>query len=366
VSNEYLNRHGMPHESRDPDFGRLSVGVVGLGYWGPNLLRVLSDMRDVSLRWICDVDPDCLDRWSRRYPSAQITSQSEDLFEDPRLDAVFIATPPLTHSTLVGRSLSAGKHTFVEKPIAGSSSDAEKLLDLAAEQDLILMCGHTFLYSPPVRAIKQLLDEGALGDLFFISSSRVNLGLHQKDVSVVWDLGPHDFSILRYWLGESPGSISAVGRDSIVDGIPDIAFLNLQYDSGLVANLEMSWLAPSKLRRTVLVGSEKMVVYEDGTPEPVRIFDRGVVYKDPTTFGEYQLSYRTGDIVSPRVDTSEPIALQLQDFVDCVHAGSAPAGHGELCRDVVRMIEAADASLNDSGGMVPLDRVGAGEWQSTG
>jgi predicted dehydrogenase len=350
----------------NPRFDGLNVGIVGLGYWGPNLLRVLSDMREVNLAWICDLDPDRLQRWSRRYPSAEVTSQSDDLFEDPRLDAVFIATPPLTHSELVGRSLRAGKHTFVEKPLAGSSGDAEDLLELATEQNVVLMCGHTFLYSPPVRTVKEYLDSGALGELFFISSSRVNLGLHQPDVSVVWDLGPHDFSILRYWLGELPESISAVGRDAIVEGIPDVAFLNLRYESGLVANLEMSWLAPSKLRRTVIVGSEKMVVYEDGTPEPVRIFDHGVVYKDPTTFGEYHLSYRTGDIVSPRVDTSEPVALQLQDFVASVYRGSAPEGHGELCCDVVRMIEAADASLNDSGSMVPVSGIGVSEWQGSG
>jgi predicted dehydrogenase len=358
--------HGARQGPANPSFGGLTVGVVGLGYWGPNLLRVLSDMPEVKLVWMCDLDPDRLDRWTRRYPSARPTSQIEDLLEDPRLDAIFIATPPLTHSELVARSLRAGKHTFVEKPLAGSSSDAEDLLELAADQDAVLMCGHTFLYSPPVRAVKALLDSGALGELFFITSSRVNLGLHQPDVSVVWDLGPHDFSILRYWLGAVPDSISAVGRDAIVEGIPDVAFLNLRYASGLVANLEMSWLAPSKLRRTVIVGSEKMVVYEDGAAEPVRIFDHGVVYKDPTTFGEYQLSYRTGDIVSPRVDSTEPIALQLKDFVSCVYDGSAPDGHGELCRDVVRMIEAADASLGDSGAMVPVGEVGVGDWQGSG
>jgi predicted dehydrogenase len=349
-----------------PRFAGLTVGVVGLGYWGPNLLRVLSDMPEVNLRWMCDLDPDRLDRWSRRYPSASPTSQIDDLLEDPRVDAVFIATPPLTHTDLVARSLRAGKHTFVEKPLAGSSGAAEYLLELAADHDVVLMCGHTFLYSPPVRAVKELLDSRALGELFFITSSRVNLGLHQPDVSVVWDLGPHDFSILRYWLGELPESISAVGRDAIVDGIPDVAFLNLRYGSGLVANLEMSWLAPSKLRRTVIVGSEKMVVYEDGAAEPLRIFDHGVIYEDPTTFGEYQLSYRTGDIVSPRVDSAEPVALQLQDFISCVYAGSAPAGHGELCRDVVRMIEAADASLGDSGAMMPVNGIGVGEWPERG
>jgi predicted dehydrogenase len=354
---------------RDLDTGRLAhitVGLVGLGYWGPNLLRVISDMPDVRIGWICDMDQGRLDRWSRHYPSAKTATDSDDVFDDPMVDAVLIATPPLTHSELVSSSLRAGKHTFVEKPLAGSSEDADELLTLAEEQAAVLMCGHTFLYSPPVRAIKDLLESRALGELFFISSSRVNLGLHQPDISVLWDLGPHDFSILRYWLGEVPESISAVGRDSIVDGIPDVAFLNLRYRSGVLANIEMSWLAPSKLRRTVLVGSEKMVVYEDGAAEPLKIFDHGVVYEDPTTFGEYQLSYRTGDIVSPRLDSIEPIALQLREFVSCIHEGSAPAGHGELCLDVVRMIEAADASLNDSGAMVPLHDLSLGDLRGRG
>src|SRR5919201_3836247 len=200
------------------------------------------------------------------------------------------------------------------------------------------MCGHTFIYSPPVRAVKSLLDSGELGEIFFISSSRVNLGLHQPDVSVIWDLGPHDFSILRYWLEEMPVSISAVGRDSIVDGIPDVAFLTLRFASGTLANVEMSWLAPSKLRRTVVVGSEKMIVYDDGSVEPVRIFDHGVVLEDPTTFGEYQLSYRTGDILSPHLDNVEPLAVQLGDFIGAVRTQSPPPGHGEICRDVVHMI----------------------------
>ena len=221
------------------------------------------------------------------------------------------------------------------------------------------MCGHTFIYSPPVRAVKELLDGGELGEIFFISSSRVNLGLHQRDVSVIWDLGPHDFSILRYWLEEMPTSISAVGRDSIVEGIPDVAFVTLRFPSGTLANVEMSWLAPSKLRRTVIVGSEKMVVYDDGVAEPVRIFDHGVVYEDPETFGEYQLSYRTGDIVSPQLDSAEPLAVELEDFVDAVDTETPPPGHGEICRDVVRLIEAAEESLQDGGAPVSSIRVGS-------
>ncbi len=217
------------------------------------------------------------------------------------------------------------------------------------------MCGHTFTYSPPVRAVKKLLDEGELGDLYFISSSRVNLGLHQRDVSVLWDLGPHDFSILRYWLGEGPRTVAACGRDAVVQGIADVAFLTLQFGSGTLANIEMSWLAPSKLRRTVLVGSEKMVVYEDGAPEPVRVFDRGVVYRDPETFGEYHLSYRTGDIVSPHLDGSEPLAVEMEDFIACVRAGGTHHSQLELALDVVRMIEAAETSLLGGGEPVPVE-----------
>jgi len=333
---------------------RVQVGLIGLGYWGPNLLRVLSGMTGVHVRTICEVDESRLSHFARLYPGASPTTDSSELFDDPSLDAILIATPVFTHFDLASRSLGAGKHTFVEKPLAASSEQADELLAVAEEEELVLMCGHTFIYSPPVRAVKALLDSGELGEIFFISSSRVNLGLHQPDVSVIWDLGPHDFSILRYWLGEVPTSVSAVGRDSIVEGIPDVAFVTLSYPQGILVNVEMSWLAPSKLRRTVVVGSQKMVVYEDGSTEPIRIFDHGVVFEDPATFGEYQLSYRTGDIVSPHVDSSEPLELQLQDFVKAVETDAPPPGHGEICRDVVRMVEAAEASLQDSGSAVPL------------
>ena len=337
---------------------RTQVGLIGLGHWGPNLLRVLADRPDVEMRWICDVRDDRLEDFARRYPAAQPTKHSSDLFGDPTLDAVLIATPVFTHFELASQSLEARKHTFVEKPLAASNGEVDQLLRLARGSRLALMCGHTFLYSPSVRAVKELLDSGELGEIYFISSSRVNLGLHQPDVSVVWDLGPHDFSILRYWLNELPESISAMGRDSIVEGIPDVAFLSLRFPCGTVANLEMSWLAPSKLRRTVLVGSEKMVVYEEGGYEPVRVFDHGVVYRDPETFGEYQLSYRTGDILSPKVEGAEPLALEIDDFIRSIHRGSAPEGHIEVCRDVVRMIEAADASLSDAGSPVPVSGEG--------
>ena len=320
---------------------------------------MLADQPDVEIRWICDQQPTRLERMARRYPSVQATERFDDLLEDPLLDAILIATPVGTHAALAGASLEAGKHTFVEKPLAASVAEAEHLAEIARDAGLVLMCGHTFTYSPPVRAVKRLLDAGELGDLHFISSSRVNLGLHQRDVSVIWDLGPHDFSILRYWLDEMPETVAASGRDAVVQGITDVAFLTLSFGSGTLANLEMSWLAPSKLRRTVLVGSEKMVVYEDGAPEPVRVFDRGVVYRDPETFGEYHLSYRTGDIVSPHLDGAEPLAVELQDFTDSVRSGEGGHHQLDLALDVVRTIEAAEVSLVDGGGPVRVEAAAA-------
>lgn len=327
----------------------VSVGVIGLGYWGPNLLRVLSEIEDVEVRWICDLDQSRLDRFARRHPQARTTRRVNDVFDDEAVDAVVIATPVHSHFDLASRALMACKHTFVEKPLASSSETAEDLVELSEECDRLLMCGHTFVYSPPVREVKRMLERDQLGELFFISSSRVNLGLHKRDVSVVWDLGPHDFSILLFWLEQMPVSVRTVGRDSIIPDIADVAFVSLTFPSGVIANIELSWLAPSKLRRTVLVGRDKMVVYEDGHPEPIRLFDHGVVYRDPETFGQYHLSYRTGDILSPKLETYEPLSMELADFADAVRDGGEMRAHAELALNVVRVTEAAELSLREGG-----------------
>jgi predicted dehydrogenase len=328
----------------------VTVGVVGLGYWGPNLLRVLHEMDGIRVTHVCDLDRDRLRKFGRRYPSVERTRDFEELLTDPELDAIVIATPVFTHHELASLSLQAGKHTFVEKPLAPSTAQADELIELARDEDRVLMCGLTFLYSPPVRAVKRLLDTGALGDIYFISSSRVNLGLHQRDVSVVWDLAPHDFSILLYWLDERPELVNAVGRDSVVAGIPDGAFIDLTFPSGILAHVELSWLAPSKLRRMVVVGSEKMVVYNDGSPEPLRIFDHGVVYEEPETFGQYQLSYRTGDIVSPKLDVAEPLGVELNAFLSAIHERQSPERFNELARDVVWLVERTEASIGSMKG----------------
>jgi predicted dehydrogenase len=327
----------------------VTFAVVGLGYWGPNLLRVLLDDDAVLVRWICDLDAARLARCARRCPGIRATSCVDDVLCDPEVDAVVFATPVFTHVDLCTRSLQHGKHTFVEKPLATSAAAADELVRLARAHRRVLMCGHTFLYSPAVNAVKKMLDERALGEVYFVSASRVNLGLHQRDTSVIWDLGPHDFSILLHWLGERPESVRATGRDSIVKGVADVAFVTMRFPSGIVAQVELSWLSPSKLRRTVVVGSEKMVVYEDGAPEPIRLFDHGVVYSDPETFGEYHLSYRTGDILAPKIDGSEPLGIELRHFRGAIADGDELPYHTSLARDVVAITEAASRSL-DAGG----------------
>ena len=335
----------------DPPIARppLGLAIVGLGYWGPNLLRVLADDATVDLRWICDRDRERLARFHRRYPAARPTTEVHEALKDPQVDAVVIATPVYTHFELAVASLSADKHTFVEKPLAPSTQLADQLIALADDADRVLMCGQTFLYSPPVRAVKGMIEAGTLGDLYFVSSSRVNLGPYRHDVSVVWDLAPHDFSILLDWFGEAPVALRATGRAALSRGIADVAFITMTFRSGVVANVELSWLAPGKLRRTVLVGSEKMVVYDDCAPEPIRLFDHGIVLGRPESFGQFQLSYRTGDVVSPRLETCEPLVAELADFGRAIRSGDRMQREIRLAREVVRMTEAAERSLNAGG-----------------
>jgi predicted dehydrogenase len=330
--------------------GRIRIGVVGLGYWGPNIVRNLHELPEAEVAYVCDTRPESFERLRRRYPTMQPTTRFQTILADPTVDAVAIATTVSTHYELARQALEAGKHVFVEKPLASSTREAVVLAQLARESGLVLMPGHTFLYSPPVNKIRELVTSGELGDIYSVSTSRVNLGLHQPDVSVVWDLGPHDFSILRYWLDETPTHVAALSRGCILPDSPDVAFITLQFPSGTIANVELSWLAPSKLRRTTIIGSNKMVVYDDTSVEPVRLFDSGVMLPDPETFGEYKLTYRTGDIVSPRIDAAEPLYLELEDFCAAVSTGVAPRSSAQIGIDVIRVIEAVDASL-DGGGL---------------
>ncbi len=300
------------------------VGVVGVGYWGPNLVRNFVEYQGAEVAYVCDRDQAALDRVTRRFPWLRTTTAYDLVLGDNEVDAIAIATPVSTHGFLARDALRAGKHVLVEKPLAASAAEALDLLELARRRDLVLMPGHTFLYSPPVNLVREYIASDELGEIFFISTSRVNLGLHQPDVSVAWDLAPHDFSILRYWLGERPTTVNAISRCCIIPSVPDIAFVNLGFPSGTIAHVELSWLAPSKLRRTTVVGSRKMVVYDDTSSEPVRLFDSGAALRDPQSFGEYRMTYRTGSIISPRVEPIEPLLIEVGDFVQSVRTGCAP------------------------------------------
>jgi len=330
------------------------IGMAGAGRWGRHLLRNFATLPGSDLRWICDPDDGVLHERAAAVPTARPTTDFDDLLSDTELEAVVLATPVPTHHELARRALEAGKHVFVEKPLAASVADATAIVSLGRKRERIVMTGHTFLYSPAVNLIREQIHQERIGVPYFISMSRVNLGLHQNDVSVVWDLGPHDFSILRYWLGETPARLAALSRDCIVPGTPDVAFINLEFASGTIAHVEIAWLAPSKLRRTAIVGSRKMVVYDDTSNEPVRVFDSGVLPRDPTSFGEYKLTYRTGDIVSPRIEAAEPLLLELNDFCDAIRSGAAPRSSSSIGVEVVRMIEAVDRSLAESGARVEI------------
>lgn len=336
---------------------KIGVGIVGFGYWGPNLVRNYLECKNCVVKYICDRSSDQLKKAAMRYPSIEVTKHYKDLLDDPEVNAIVIATPISTHHTLGKEAIKHGKHVFIEKPLAGTSRQAEELVELAERKKVTLMVGHTFVYSPPVVKTKEIIESGELGDIYYISSSRVNLGLHQSDASVIWDLAPHDLSIIFYWLGEEPVSIHAFGRGCITPNIPDVAFLNLNFPSGIVAEIQLSWLSPVKLRRTTVIGNKKMLLYDDTeNVEKVKIFDHGVNYDNPKSFGEFQLSYRTGDIVSPHLDNYEPLFAEASHFLECITTGKKPRTDGQSGLQVVKAVEKAEKSLVRNGNFVGIEQ----------
>lgn len=330
----------------------IKIGLVGAGYWGKNLIRNIMESKEAALNIVCDIDKAKLTKVKKRYPGVKITTNYLDLINDKSIDAVVISTNVNSHHNLAKKAIKNRKHVFVEKPMAETVEKAEELVELANKNKLTLMVGHIFLYSPPVIKIKEILQNNGIGKVYYISSSRVNLGIHQKDVSVIFDLAPHDFSILSYWLNEVPIKVSCIGYDYIQKGIPDVAFINLIFASGIIAHIEVSWLAPSKLRRTTIVGKKKMILYDDTeSTEKVKIYDEGVDVIKPKSFGEFQLSYRVGDIVSPRIEPSEPLAEEVSHFCKCIKTGKKPRSDGINGLEVVKVLEAAERSLYNSGGL---------------
>ncbi len=335
----------------------MNVAVIGLGYWGPNLLRNLYETQICNEIFCCDLDQKKLDKMKNRYPTIKTEKDYRNLMKREDIHAMLIATPVSTHFPLAHEALDSGKHVFIEKPMTATRDEASRLIEISQKNHLVLMVGHTFEYSPPVLKIKNIIDKGELGEIHYISASRVNLGLHQKDVSVIWDLAPHDFSILFFWLNEQPIRVSAMGKDYVQKNIPDVAFINMEFASGTIAHVQVSWLAPSKLRRTAIIGSKKMLVYDDTENiEKIKIYDKGVEYKDPETFGEYQLSYRSGDVVSPYLETYEPLNMEMRHFLECCRTNSKPKTDGFSGLRVVKTLEAAEKSLRNNSAVVEIER----------
>jgi predicted dehydrogenase len=334
----------------------LRIAVVGYGYWGPNLVRNVIERPELELAALCERDDARAAAFSQRVPGVPVHSEIDGALADASIDAVLIASPPHTHHQLAAAALGAGKHVLVEKPMARTAAEAGALIDLADARGLVLMPGHTFLYSPPVNKVRALLGDGSVGEVYFVTSSRMNLGKYQPD-GVVCDLAPHDISILLYLLGERVVQVSASARSIFRDGVPEVAFLTLTFESGVTANVQISWLAPRKVREMVIVGSKRMIQYDDtAADESVRVFDRGMEFKEPANFGEHQLSYRSGDIVIPRVEAAEPLSLELEDFARAIRTGATPRSHARLGYEIVAVIEAAEQSLELGGEPVALER----------
>jgi predicted dehydrogenase len=319
----------------------LKIGLIGAGYWGPNLARVLNQSQRCTFSACCDTNPKNLKRMVRQYPTLRGFTSSAELCESD-VDAVVVATPIGTHYEVVRDALNAGKHVLVEKPLAHNLACAEELVALAERTGLTLMVGHTFIYSAPVIKVKELIDAGLLGEIYYLSLSRVNLGLFQKDVDVIWDLAVHDVSILLYWLNEVPTQAQVFGRACVQQSKNDVAFLWLQFAKGFIASIEISWLSPQKMRRSLVVGSKRMVVYDDLEPsEKIKIYDRGVVLREPESFGEYQLTYRLGDMVAPNLSNVEPLVTEIEHFIECVETRALPRTNGAFGANVVRILETA-------------------------
>jgi predicted dehydrogenase len=323
--------------------------VVGYGYWGPNIVRNVIERPEFEMIALCERDQSRIDEFEKRTPGIPCKT-FEQALADPDVEAVAIATPPHTHYLLVRQALEAGKQVLVEKPLARTAGEAAELVALSEEVERVLMPGHTFLYSPSVNKVKDLIDEDVLGEIYFATSSRMNLGLYQQD-GVILDLAPHDLSILLYWLGKPLVEVSANGRSVFQEGVHETAFMTLRFEGGAQANVQVSWLAPRKMRQMVIVGSQRMVTYDDSAADDsVRIYDRGLDFSDPpANFGEYRLTYRTGDMIAPQIQAAEPLGLELRDFASAIREGSTPTSNSRLGLEVVFALEALERSLHAKG-----------------
>jgi predicted dehydrogenase len=339
----------------------VEIGIVGLGYWGPNLVRNFASVETANVSVLCDVDTNRAETIRRRFcPSARIVKDYRELAADDRIQAVVIATPIRSHFPLGVFFLSAGKHVFIEKPLAQTVAECEELIETAEKNRRVLMVGHVFEFNPAVQKIKEYLDNRELGRLFYIYSQRVNLGRIQHDVNALWSFAPHDLSIMNYWLESEPIRVSAQGFSYLSSGIEDVVFLNLEYPGGIGANLHLAWLDPRKVRLMTLVGSKKMIVYDDVSIDAkIQLYDKGIAQlhdflESPESFAEFQFQIRSGDLVAPALQFSEPLQNECRHFIECVEGGKRPITDGVNGLKVVRVLEAAERSLRRKGEPIEL------------
>ena len=338
----------------------IGIGVIGYGYWGPNLARNISELPGASLVCIADTKPERRAIAARRHHDVSVVACAEELINDPRIDAIVIATPVNSHFHLAQRALISGKHVLVEKPICATSEEALQLIECAQARRLVLMVDHTFPYTGSVRKVKELVNTGQLGDLYYYDSARVNLGLFQKDVSVIWDLAVHDLSIMDFVLDFRPVAVSCTGMNHIKGQPEDVAYMTLFFNRNFMAHLHVNWLSPVKLRRTLIGGSSKMIVYDDlDAYEKVRLHDKGVIVEvDPEQAQQMLLrGYRSGDVWAPQVDSTEALGVELEHFVYCIVSGAIPITDGNSGFRVVQILEAAEQSLRMNGTPVELTAV---------
>lgn len=337
-----------------PAAGKLQIGVIGYGYWGPNIVRNLARLDGVKVAGICDKSTASAARARQAFPDVAVTSDAQELLTSPDVDAIAVITPVWTHYEIAKRALMNGKHVFVEKPFTSTSQQAEELIELAERKGLQIMVDHTFLFTGAVRKIRQLIDDGVLGKLYYYDSTRVNLGLFQHDVNVIWDLAPHDLSVMDYLMPSRPEAVVATGQKHL-NGHEDIAFMTIYFPDQVIAHINVNWLSPVKVRTTLIGGEKRMVVWNDVDPdEKIKVYDRGVDIKNSE--GVYQLlvSYRSGDMWAPQLDRTEALTLELQKFVESIMTGSTPINDGHAGLRVVRMLEAASQSVAKRGELVYL------------
>ncbi|HET9888232.1 MAG TPA: Gfo/Idh/MocA family oxidoreductase [bacterium] len=335
----------------------LKVAVVGAGYWGPNLIRNVSEAPGAVLRMICDQDEKRLKDVGRRYPGTQLVSDFEDVLRDREIDAVVLATPASVHAVMGIRAMEAGKDVLIEKPLATSVEECRQLIDCSERTGRVLMVGHTFIFNSAVRMIQQIVSSGEIGEVLYVYSSRVNLGRIRQDVNALWNVAPHDISILNHVLGKEPIRVRALGRSYLQPGIEDVVFAVFEYPGGLLAHVHSSWLDPSKVRRTTFVGSKKMIIYDDVESEgKIKIYDKGVRRQTPEQeYGEFQIRLHDGDIHIPKIRFTEPLADECKHFIECCKTRQRPETDGRDGLAVVAALEAAQESLRLGGDLVEIE-----------